>query len=230
MLDTNRDILAIMSHEILTPLNAIDCYIELLTSGIRGPITPPQQADLERIRISGRHLQRLVTNMLTLAGLEHDRVDMMREDVPLDKTLGEAGDLVAPQMMGKGLHYDHHHCPSNVYVRADSDRVRQVIVNLLSNAQKYTPDGGTVVLRCVLLDRQVNVEVEDSGVGIPPEQLETIFDPFVRVGTTRPSGGLGLGLTIGRTMARQMHGDLTVRSTLGVGSVFVLSLPRASGN
>ena len=230
MLDTNRDILAIMGHEILTPLNAIDCYVELLASGLRGPMTAPQQADLERIRVSGRHLQHLVTNMLTMAGLEHGHVDVLLEDVPLERALREAGDLIAPQMVGKGLRYDREDCPANVYVRADSDRLRQVLVNLLSNAQKYTAGGGSVVLRCVLLDCRVFFEVEDSGCGIPPDQFEAIFDPFVRLGTRPASAGLGLGLAISRTIARQMHGDLTVRSTVGKGSVFVLSLPRARCN
>lgn len=230
MLDTNRDILAIMGHEILTPLNAIDCYVELLTSGLRGPMTPPQRADLERIRVSGRHLQHVVTNMLTMAGLEHGRLDVLLDDVPLDRVLREAGDLVAPQMAWKGLHYDCEYCPPNVYVRADSDHLRQVLINLLSNAQKYTASGGTVVLRCTMLDCQVQVEVEDSGCGIPSEQWEAIFDPFVRLGTRPACAGLGLGLTISRTIARRMQGDLTVRSTVDKGSVFVLSLPRARCN
>jgi signal transduction histidine kinase len=230
MLDTNRDILAIMGHEILTPLNAIDCYVELLTSGLRGPMTPPQRADLERIRVSGRHLQRLVTNMLTMAGLEHGRVDVLLEDVPLATVLREAGDLVAPQIAWKALHFDHLPCSPNVYVRADADHLRQVLVNLLSNAQKYTPRGGTVVLRSVLQDCKVHVEVQDNGVGIAAEQLEAIFDPFVRLDTRPTSAGLGLGLAISRTIARQMQGDLTVRSTPGKGSVFVITLPRARCN
>ena len=227
MFDTDRELLAIMSHEILTPLNAIDGYVEVLTSGLRGPVTAPQRADLERIRLSGRHLQRLVTNMLALARLEHGRLDVTLDDVALDETLHEAADLIAPQLTVKGIHYEHQYCPPDLRVWADANRLRQVIVNLLSNAYKYTAPGGRVVLRCLVADHEVHVEVEDTGCGIPSDQLQTIFDPFVQVGTARAAReGVGLGLTISRAIARQMRGDLTVRSALGVGSAFLLSLPR----
>jgi len=232
MFDTDREILTIMSHEILTPLNAIDGYVEVLTSGLRGPMNASQRADLERIRSSGRHLLRLVTNMLALARLEHGRLDVALDDVVLDEALREAGDLIAPQLARKGIRYEHESCGADVRVRADSNRLRQVLVNLLSNAHKYTESGGTVALRCVVSERDVHVEVEDTGCGIPSGQLQTIFDPFVQIGAGNPgtgvaSDGLGLGLTISRAIARQMHGDLTVRSVVGVGSTFLVSLPRA---
>jgi signal transduction histidine kinase len=229
MLDTDRALLAVMSHEILTPLHAIDGYVEMLASGLRGPMTPPQRADLERIRLSGQHVQRIVANMLAFARLEQGRVDVTLDDVPLHQVLREAADLIVPQMTRKGIRYVHQHCPPEVRVRADADRLRQVLVNLLSNAYKYTEAGGTVALRSVLRARDVHVEVEDSGCGIPADQLQTIFDPFVQLGPARTaSDGLGLGLTISRAIARQMDGDLTVRSVVGVGSAFLLSLPRAA--
>jgi signal transduction histidine kinase len=225
MFSTDRDILTMMSHEILTPLNAIDGYVEVLTSGLRGPVTGPQRADLERIRSSERYLVRLVTNMLALARLEHGgHLEVALDDLALHETLLEAADLIAPQLARKGIRYEQQVCGADVRVRADGQRVRQVLVNLLSNAHKYTERGGTIALRCVVSDRVVHIEVEDTGCGIPPEQLQTIFDPFVQLGSG--TDGLGLGLTISRAIARQMHGDLTVRSTVGVGSAFLLSLPR----
>jgi len=128
----------------------------------------------------------------------------------------------------RGLEYEYRQCPPSVMVRADTEKVQQVLINLLSNAIKFTESGGHVRLECACTDTMANVRVVDSGVGIPANKLEAIFEPFVQVDQafTREGQGTGLGLSISRDLARAMGGDITVESVFGEGAVFTLSLPR----
>jgi signal transduction histidine kinase len=130
----------------------------------------------------------------------------------------------------RGLILGGPRCEANAVARADPDRVRQILLNLVMNAVKYTPrGGGTITLRCTVTSDSVITDVADTGSGIPSEKLEAIFEPFVQLGArlTDQQGGVGLGLAISRDLARGMHGDLTVQSTVGAGSKFTLTLPRA---
>jgi signal transduction histidine kinase len=230
--DANRakaQFMAVMSHELRTPLNAIGGYVELIEAGIRGPVTPLQARDLERIRRNQRLLVSVVNDILNFAKVESGHVEYHLDDLPLRDTLARLEDLVRPQLLAKILHYRMDDCHPSVLVRADRDKLEQVLLNLLSNAIKFTPSDGTIDVGCEPGDERIVIRVSDSGQGIPADKLDTIFEPFVQVDRTLTSirDGVGLGLAISRALARAMGGDLVVRSKLGVGSAFSLELPRA---
>jgi signal transduction histidine kinase len=149
--------------------------------------------------------------------------------VPLDELLATCEALTAPQARARGLRVSFASCPPDLRVRADGEKAQQVVLNLLTNALKFTDPGGAVALSCNAGQTSVAILVEDTGRGIAPEQLERVFRPFVQVDArlTRTHEGVGLGLAISRDLARGMGGDLTVESALGVGSTFTLTLPRA---
>jgi signal transduction histidine kinase len=229
------EFLANMSHELRTPLNAIAGYVELIEMGLRGPITDAQREDLRRIRTSQRMLLRLVEDVLDVAKLETGRLALDMTDVPLHEVLAGAEAMVFPQLFARALVYEYRPCSPDLTVRADRERLLQVVMNLLTNAVKFTPNGGRITLSASPrgsdtgdADR-VAIQVSDSGRGIPPDKLEAIFEPFMRVESTfsRSTEGTGLGLAIGRSLSRVMGGDLTVESTLGGGSVFTLTLVKA---
>jgi signal transduction histidine kinase len=232
--DANRakaEFLAVMSHELRTPLNAIAGYVELLELGVHGPVTAEQAAALERIQRSQRHLLGLINGVLNYAKLDAGRVHYEIGDVPLDEVVASCETLTAPQARARGVRVAITGCPTDLRVRGDAEKVQQVLLNLLTNALKFTASGGAVALSCECSpnDGTVAVRVADTGRGIAPEQLERIFQPFVQVDArlARAQDGVGLGLAISRDLARGMGGDLTVASTLGAGSTFTLTLPRA---
>jgi len=217
-----------MSHELRTPLNAIGGYVDLLELGIRGPVTDAQREDLDRIRRNQRHLLGLINNVLNFAKIEAGHVEYHFAEVRLHDILDGMYSLVAPQVRARGLEYEYRQCPPSVIVRADVEKVQQVLINLLSNAIKFTEPGGHVRLECHWTDTMANVRVVDTGLGIPASKLEAIFEPFVQVDQafTREGQGTGLGLSISRDLARAMGGDIEVESVFGEGAVFTLSLPR----
>jgi signal transduction histidine kinase len=225
--------LAVMSHELRTPLNAIGGYVQLLEMGIHGPVTPEQREALSRIDRSQRHLLRLINDVLNLARIEAGRVEYLLEDLSVAEMVAAVAPMVEPQLAAKGIGFEVRVDPA-VVARADRDKAQQVILNLLGNAAKFTPEGGRVVVdlghRAEVADR-VFLRVTDSGPGIPRDMLTSIFEPFVQVDSshTRSGQGTGLGLTISRDLARGMGGDLRARSVVGEGSTFTLSLPRAGG-
>jgi signal transduction histidine kinase len=223
------EFLATMSHELRTPLNAIAGYAELLTLGIHGPVTEKQQDALLRIQRSQRHLLSLVNDVLNFARIDSGTVEYHVRDVPLDEALQAVEPFVEPQLQGKSLAFDYHAPGPDVAVRADREKLQQIILNLLSNSVKFTEPGGRVAIRCEITEGTVVIHVSDTGRGIPNDKLEAIFEPFVQIdrGLTRTTEGTGLGLAISRDLARGMRGELTVTSTVGEGSTFSLSLPRA---
>jgi PAS domain S-box-containing protein len=227
------EFLAVMSHELRTPLNAIGGYVDLLTMGLRGPVTDEQREDLARIRRSGQHLLALINDILNFARLDAGQVEFRIQDVTLDPVLADLEALVAPQVAAKGLTYAHQGCGAPGTVRADPERLRQILLNLLTNAVKFTDAGGRIAIACDASDRSaVRLHVRDTGRGIPADQLERIFEPFVQVDRNLTPGsqqGVGLGLAISRDLARRMGGDLTAESVRGRGSTFTLVLPRIRG-
>ncbi|HSK19958.1 MAG TPA: ATP-binding protein [Longimicrobiales bacterium] len=221
------EFLAVMSHELRTPLNAIAGYIELIDMGIRGPVTAQQHEDLGRVQASQRHLLGLINEVLNYARLETGTVHYEVGDMRVRDVISAAEALVAPQAQARDLDLVVTPCPPEIIARADIEKVRQILVNLLSNAVKFTDRGGRIELSCSASDDAVNIVVADNGVGIPPDQLNRIFDPFVQVRSdlTRTAEGTGLGLAISRDLARAMGGDLSAQSTAGEGSVFTVTLP-----
>ncbi|HEX6537407.1 MAG TPA: ATP-binding protein [Gemmatimonadaceae bacterium] len=226
--------LTVMSHELRTPLNAIAGHAQLLAMGLHGPVTPAQLDALERIARSQRHLLRLINDVLNLARIETGRVEYAVEDIPLDEVVAELAPMIEPQLVAKGLRYEIRLPEAPLVVRADREKVAQVLLNLLSNAVKFTPRGGRITVDATTrasVPDVVFVRVSDTGLGIPREKLQAIFEPFVQVNTgpTRATDGAGLGLAISRDLARGMGGDLRARSVEGRGSTFTLSLMRAAG-
>ncbi|HET7458776.1 MAG TPA: ATP-binding protein, partial [Gemmatimonadaceae bacterium] len=222
--------LAMMSHELRTPLNAIGGYTELLELGLRGPVTPAQLEDLTRIRRNKDHLLSIINDILNLARIEAGHLAVHLEDVPVAVVLSELEGVVAPLIRAKGLRYEVAGAAAGQHVRADRERLQQVLLNFVSNAVRFTDAGGTVTLTCdEAAGETIRFAVRDTGIGIPADRLEAIFEPFVQVdaGLTRRTGGTGLGLAISRDLARAMGGRIAVESELGRGSVFSLFLPRA---
>jgi len=199
----------------------------LIEMGIRGPVTPEQRDDLHRIQMSQRHLLGLINEVLNYAKLETGTVEFDVTEVRMREVLAAAESLVAPQAKAKGLALTVGDCPPSIVVHTDSEKLRQILVNLLSNAIKFTDAGGRIDMTCVADSKLVYVRVTDTGIGIPEDKLDAIFDPFVQVRPelTRRHDGTGLGLAISRDLARGMGGDLAVESALGKGSTFTLSLP-----
>ncbi|HEU4630014.1 MAG TPA: ATP-binding protein [Gemmatimonadaceae bacterium] len=223
------EFLAAMSHELRTPLNAILGYVQLLADGLRGPLTETQAADLARIRRSARHLLGLITDILNFAKLESGRLQYAITAVPVDDVLAEVTELVAPQIAECELRCDCRTGDPALAVRADREKLVQILLNLLSNAVKFTPRGGEIRVSGASVGSDVALRVADTGRGIPADKLEAIFEPFVQVdpGRGARAAGTGLGLSISRELARAMGGDLRAESTAGAGATFVLTLPRA---
>jgi PAS domain S-box-containing protein len=223
------DFLAAMSHELLTPLNAIGGYAALLAMGLRGPLTAEQHADVDRIRGSQLHLIGLINDLLNFSRIESGHVAFAVGDVVLSEVVREVTETMAPQVLARQLIDEHRECVDGVVARADRAKVEQILLNLLSNAVKYTQPGGRLTWSCSVADDRVRLTIRDTGRGIPSDRLDDIFEPFVQIGRgfARPDEGAGLGLAISRDLARAMGGDLTVESSPNVGSAFTLDLPRA---
>ena len=220
-----------MSHELRTPLNAIGGFVELIDMGIPGPVNEKQHTALARIKANQELLLTLITEILNFARIESGRVEYQTSPVALLPALADVAEMLHGAIMEKGLTLDGPRGESNASAWADPDRVRQILVNLVMNAVKYTPKGGTVLLDCVTEGNRALARVSDTGPGIPQAKLDSIFEPFIQLtaGLADHRGGVGLGLTISRDLARAMGGDLTAESTVGVGSSFTLSLPIYAG-
>lgn len=224
--------LAAMSHELRTPLNAIAGYVQLIQLGLRGPVTAEQQLDLERIKKSHAYLLGLIEDVLNFVKLDAHQTEFHSRDVSVDEIMRDVETLLAPQMKSAGLAYSYRGCPADITVCADPDKTRQILVNLLTNAVKFTKPPGSIAVSCESSDDLVRVCVTDTGIGIKADDIPRVFEPFVQIGRglSKPGEGVGLGLTISRDFARRMGGDLVVESTPGAGSSFTLILPRAGAD
>jgi signal transduction histidine kinase len=231
------EFLAAMSHELRTPLNAISGYVQLVEMGIHGPVTAAQRRALGRVRESQHHLLSLINDVLNFAKLEAGRIEYRVEDVCLADVVSAIAPMIELQLASRGVAYEVRVGPDTV-VHADRDKVQQILLNLLSNAAKFTDAGGRVTVEIRACEGAppdaVCLAVTDTGCGIAPDKLEMIFDPFVQVNRklTHAMEGTGLGLAISRDLARGMGGDLRVPSVEGEGSTFTLLLrapaPRSS--
>lgn len=224
------EFLASMSHEIRTPINAIIGYTDLMDYGVTGEVTEQQRAHLERIRVSGNHLIGLIDDLLDFARIETARLSVEKQMAPVKAAVDTALIVVSPQADAKPVTI-REKCEGTVRYIGDPQRVEQIIVNLLGNAVKFTPAGGSITISCdIVRDKsgaRAQIIVEDTGIGIPADRIDAIFEPFVQAkgGYTRTHGGTGLGLSISRRLAELMGGRLTASSTVGEGSRFVLELP-----
>jgi PAS domain S-box-containing protein len=223
------EFLATMSHELRTPLNATIGYADLLLAGIPEPIPEASQEQVRRIALSGRHLLELIEEILTFSRLEAGEERFDPEPVDLATLMEEASALTEPLALTKGVAFECHSPEAPGTIVTDHRKVRQILLNLLGNAVKFT-EAGRVALTLQVIGDEALFRVDDSGPGIAAEHLERIFDPFwqVDVGRTRKVGGTGLGLSVTRRLARLIGGEVEVVSRPGEGSTFTLRLPRAA--
>jgi PAS domain S-box-containing protein len=235
-----------MSHELRTPLNAIIGHVQLVELGLHGPVTEAQLQTLGRVQRAGRHLLSLINDVLNYAKLEAGRVRFDLRPTVVGPAVREVVQLIEPQARAKGIELQVVH-PRDAdgaglggVVWADPDKLAQALFNLLTNAIKFTPalDGlgrpGRVTVEIAEpADRPdlAQLHIHDTGIGIPPDRLAAIFEPFVQVrsGYTREQEGAGLGLAITRDLVRGMGGDVWVRSRVGEGSTFTIAVPRVNG-
>ena len=222
------DFLAAMSHELRTPLNAIGGYAQLIEMGVRGPVTDEQRVDLLKIQRSKNHLDSLVSDVLNFAKAGAGRVEYRVDQIVIRRTLDAVLEMIAPQVEEKHFRLETPAISSDVCAIADEDRTRQILLNLLANALKFTAPGGAISLEVGTTVTDVSVAVRDTGIGVPADMMERIFEPFVQAGRALRASdqGVGLGLAISRQLARAMGGDLRVASDVGKGSTFTLTLPR----
>jgi len=219
-----------MSHELRTPLNAISGYTEILEMGIRGAVNPAQVKDLGRIKRASAYLLRLINDVLTIARLEGAR-PLHLISIAVNPVLSEVESLCILQAKANGLTLTVTECHHEIFARADAERFQQILLNLVTNAIKFTPKGGSINVSSDDDAGVVRVRVNDTGVGVRMLDIERVFEPFVQIDrhlTSDTQQGVGLGLSISRELARAMSGDLTLESVEGVGSTFTLTLPIAS--
>jgi signal transduction histidine kinase len=218
--------LATMSHELRTPLNAVVGYTDLLDAETAGPLLPAQREQLGRIQAAAEHLRAIIEEILLFARIEAGKERVRLSDVELPALIEGVAELMRPAADRQGLQLELRPA-DGISIVTDPDRLRQILLNLVANAVKFT-DSGTVTIDLECFDDTVAIAVSDTGIGIATEHLERIFEPFWQVegGTTREAGGTGLGLTVTLRLARLLGGDIAVESTPGVGSTFTVRLPR----
>lgn len=219
--------LANMSHELRTPLNAIGGYVDLMQLGIPDPVTQAQQNYLARIQHAKTHLLTLINDVLNFAKLEAGRVEFRRGPASVPEVVGDALSMLMPAGEMAGVRLESTGGP-DACVTGDTEKIRQVLLNLLTNAIKFTERGGSVDIAWEVDPQHVHVHVIDTGIGIHPDDQERIFDAFVQADDdlTRERQGTGLGLSISRALVQGMNGEITLRSKPGEGSTFTVTLPR----
>jgi signal transduction histidine kinase/DNA-binding response OmpR family regulator len=220
--------LSTMSHELRTPLNAVLGFSQLLSDDRYGPLNERQARYVNHIHTSGEHLLRLINDILDLSKIEAGRLQLNIEDVSVDFIFGEVCDSLQP-LVDKNAHKLLQSAPPGLAVRADATRFKQMLMNLLGNAIKFTPSGGKIELVAKRIDTIVRIEVRDSGPGIPPDEKRRIFEAFHRMQQNEKSTeGTGLGLAITRKLVELHGGELDVESKPGEGSCFFFTLPAVS--
>jgi signal transduction histidine kinase len=230
------EFLASMSHELRTPLGAIAGHIDILAMDLYGPTTPEQQDALRRVKRAQQHLLGIVDDLLGFARLERGRVEFHVAPVALCDVVDDLAQMVVPQFTAKEIVYGVALPDKSIVVQADRGKLTQILVNLLNNAAKFTGTGGRVSLAAREVTGEdskplVQISVTDSGIGIPPDKLQAVFDPFVQLDNdpARRQQGTGLGLAISRDLARGMGGELCAQSNPGVSTTFTLTLANLTG-
>lgn len=222
------EFLSSMSHELRTPLNAIIGFGQLLSSESFATTPDQRQQYTEHIVRAGRHLLELINEILNLAQIESGKLSVSLEPVELDDVLADCKNMVEPLCEQRGIRLLFPP-PHGLCVMADRMRFKQIMLNLLSNAIKYNRDAGAVVVECVATQNQcIHIAVQDTGMGLTPEQVSMLFQPFNRLGQEASTiEGTGIGLVVTRRLIELMNGEMGVTSTVGMGSVFWLELPAA---
>jgi PAS domain S-box-containing protein len=221
--------LSMMSHDLRTPLTAISGNAELTATEAFGPVTPDQREAMAFIKAACGELLRMINDILGFAQLGSGQVRINVGSVAVSDAVSRAASLVRLRLHESGIAFDSRVDPESLAVTADADRLQQVLLNLLTNASKFTPPGGRISVLAEESSGRVRIHVSDTGIGIERDHLSKIFEPFVQVGSSEAtSQGVGLGLAISRELTRAMNGDLAVDSAPGRGSVFTIDLPSAA--
>ncbi len=215
------EFLSSMSHELRTPLNAVLGFAQLMASEVPAP-PPHQQRSIDQILKGGWYLLRLINEILDLAMIESGKVTMSQESMSLTEVLNDCHGMIGPQALKRGIHLEFPKLDQLTYIHADRTRVKQVMINLLSNAIKYNSTGGAVIVQCIVTGKdRVRISVKDTGIGLSPEQLANLFQPFNRLGQEgQQEEGTGIGLVVTRQLVELMGGVIGVESSIGVGTVF----------
>ncbi len=218
--------LATMSHELRTPLNSIIGFTGVVLKGLPGPLNDEQRKQLGMVRNSARHLLALINDVLDISKIEAGLLEIVRETFDMRATITKVVGLVAPMAKKKGLKLLADVSPDVGTAFGDRHRVEQVLVNLLNNAVKFTEEG-SVNVRCETICGRVVTRVEDTGIGIKPEHMERLFEPFLQldIGLDRQREGTGLGLAICKKLTDLLDGDIAVESRWGAGSTFAFTIP-----
>jgi signal transduction histidine kinase len=221
------EFLAVMSHELRTPLNAIAGYAEILSLGVGGDLTDNQRDAIERIQKNQQHLLSLIDDVLSFAKVEAGKSEVAPRPVSLREALDSLEPLVRPDLARRRLAFTWAGCDSTLTVYADPVKLRQLLLNVLGNAIKFTPHNGRIDVSAARSGDRAIIRVADTGIGIPADKIDRIFEPFFQVqsGTTREYAGVGLGLAIARDFARAMGGDIAVESIDRKGTVVTIHLP-----
>jgi PAS domain S-box-containing protein len=222
------EFLSSMSHELRSPLNAILGFGQLMASESPPP-TPSQQASIDQILRAGWHLLELINEVLDLAKIESGQVSISPEPVSLSNALHECKSMIEPQAQQRGVRVSFPHVDARLHVHADRTRLKQILINLLSNAIKYNRPQGAVEVGCsTSASDRIRVSVSDTGLGLSPQQLAQLFQPFNRLGQEAGTEeGTGIGLVVARRLTELMGGAIGVESTVGQGSVFWIDLNTA---
>ncbi|MBI1903539.1 MAG: PAS domain S-box protein [Planctomycetia bacterium] len=222
----HAEFVSAVSHEMKTPLAGIKAYTEMLAEG-EAEDEKTREEFLNVIQSQADRLQRLVDNLLNLARVESGVVKVNKQNLSLNALLEEAVNIVRPTAEEKGIDLSVELSPLYLSAYVDRDQMMQTAINLLSNAIKYTPQGGKVTIRSRNLEKQVQFDVEDTGVGLSPEDCQRVFDRFYRVQSTQEmASGTGLGLTLAKSIVEDVHGGcISVMSEVGKGSTFIVTLP-----
>jgi len=220
--------LAMISHELRTPLNAITGFVDVLSLELDGPLTDKQRDGLSRIAQNQRHLLSLIEDVLGFAQVEAGRLSFALQPVNPCESIATVETIVAQEVGRKGLNLIVADCDVGIRVLADPDKLRQIVLNLVTNAIKFTPRGGEIRIRVQAVEETVRIAVADTGIGIPEDKLDYVCDPFFQVeqGDTRRYPGVGLGLSIVRDVVLAMNGEIAIESELGKGTTVTINLPR----
>jgi PAS domain S-box-containing protein len=217
--------LSMMSHELRTPLTTIYGNAQLLAAEA-AHLAPDQVQAVETIMAACRLQMTLMTDILEFARAESGQIHIRTEAIMVRDAIARAAELMQVQAAEAGLRFTLRECPPEIVAAGDPDRLQQILLNLLTNAVKFTPPGGEVAVSCDGDETSTRIHVRDTGIGIPPEQLQHIFAPFVQLdpAVSGARHGVGLGLAISRDLARAMGGDVSVKSAPGEGSCFTIEL------
>lgn len=221
------EFLAVVSHELRTPLNAINGYGEMLTMELVGPLSVQQKDAVARIQRNSQHLLTLIEEVLSFARNEAGRLRFAPMSVSVRAALAELEPLVGAELHKKGLRFLHEPPGSDLRIHADPEKLRQILLNLVGNSIKFTPTGGQISVGAVREGDSARIWVADTGIGIPADKVNRVFEPFYQVdgGATRRFPGFGLGLAIALDFARAMDGDMHIESSAGSGTRVSVVLP-----